>query len=93
MVVNYPNRQYKAIAVTISLKQFQFLKETRLKPSKLLQQAIDELMFNTSADDIKGVIRFQKERSQQLLNVVLKQKNFIEKNGLLTKYLDEDKNA
>jgi len=91
MMQNSPYRDYKPMAVTISLKQYQFIKETKMSPSKLLQQAIEELMFNTSANDIKGIIRFQKEKAQQLLNTVLQQKEFIEKNGLLTKYLQESK--
>jgi hypothetical protein len=87
MALNYPNRQYKAILVSISQKQAQFLKETGFKPSRLLQQAIEELMNATNPGDLKDILRFQKQKINILTETMLKQKAFIEQKGLLQEYI------
>lgn len=87
MALNYPNRQYKAIAVTISNKQAQFLKETGFKPSRILQQAIEELMGTSNDGDLKSILKYQKEKVKQLLETVQKQKAFIEQKNLLEEYI------
>lgn len=87
MALNYPNRQYQAILVTISTKQKEFLRQSGFKPSRLLQQAIDELMNTTNDGDLKTILRFQKEKVKLLTETVNKQRDLLEKNGLLGEYI------
>ena len=73
--------------VTISLEQEQFLKETGFKPSKLLQQAINSLMESTNEGDLKELIRSKQSKINFLLETVNKQRDFIERNNLITEYM------
>lgn len=73
--------------VTISLEQEQFLRETGFKASKLLQQAINSLMESTNEGDLKELIRSKQSKINFLLETVNKQRDFIERNNLITEYM------
>ena len=79
--------KYKVIAVTIPPHQKKFLEETGFKPSKILQQAINSLMESTNNFDLKQLIQHKQNKINLLLETVNKQREFLEKQGLLEEFI------
>jgi len=78
---------YKAKTVSITPEQDQFIEENNLSPSGLLQQKIMELMESSriSASRLKEEIR----KMESWKDLATKAREFIEKEGLLDKYMKE----
>jgi hypothetical protein len=72
---------------TISTEQEQFLKETGFSASKILQQGINSLMEATSEGDLKQLLEHKDNKIRTIVETMNKQRDFIEKQGLMLEFL------
>lgn len=82
-----------AIIKTISIEQRheQFLKENpQLKPSKIMQQAIEALMNDYNQTDLSGLLQIQKSRNAQLMETITRMNRFLEKRELLESFFNDE---
>jgi hypothetical protein len=77
------------ISVSIKPEHKKFLAQTRFSASKLLQQAINELMNDYNNVDLKGLIDIQKKRNAALMETIAKMNDFLNQNSLLDAYFNE----
>lgn len=77
-----------AIIITVSLskEQLSFIRETKLSPSAILQRSINEMMTRNevSPEYVKGL----QQNIHLLQKTITKQGTFIDKNGLMQRYLE-----
>jgi post-segregation antitoxin (ccd killing protein) len=76
------------LSVSIDKQQADYLTETKLSPSALLQRTINELMerHEVSPDYVKHL----QNNIQRLQETIQKFGSFVDKRGLMQEYIKED---
>ena len=76
------------ISCSIDKRQAQFIADTKLSPSAILQRSINEMMKrNEVSPDYVKTLQLNIVRLQQ---TITKFGTFIDKRGLMQEYIDED---
>lgn len=73
------------ISVSLSAKQKEFIDEMAISPSELIQRSIDDLIESSKVSQKQ--VQECNRRIQGLQEVLNKQRDFIEANGLMDKFL------
>jgi hypothetical protein len=73
------------ISVSLSSKQKEFIDEMAISPSELIQRSIDDLIESSKVSQKQ--VQELSRRITSLQEVLNKQRDFIETNGLMDKFL------
>ncbi len=76
----------KIISVSISQKQFEYITEMNIKPSKILQAGIEEMMANSEINST--FVKEQQRKLEFLQNTLDKQRDFIQNKGLMVEFCE-----
>lgn len=83
-------KNYAILSCSVTKEQKKFLEESRFKPSKILQQAINALMETYDRTDVKGLFDIQKKRMAGMAETMNRMREFIEKNGQMEEFFNNE---
>lgn len=77
----------KQIAVTLTYEEVEFLSQKNLSPTQLLKEKIHEIADLTAHSEL--AFKEARQKIERLAETLDKQRVFIEKEGLIDKFLKE----
>jgi hypothetical protein len=76
------------LSVSVDKEQAEFLKETKMSPSSILQRSINELMARQEVS--KEYVQGLQANIKRLQNILTRQGEFIQKKGLAADFLETE---
>jgi len=76
------------LSVSVEKRQAEFIRDAKVSASAILQRAINEMMERNQVSP--QYVKNLQENMKLLQNVIQKQGEFINKNGLMDNYLKEN---
>lgn len=79
----------KILNISINEQQKAFLDENpTLKPSKIIQQAINTLMMSFNKGDLQELIKHERDKVKNIMGTIQKYIDFVNSKGLMEEFLN-----